>query len=195
MAFHLEGALRSLKPHKRTQPLERRDDSALRWASDEAAVGGALFLDTSVYLDVLQGRSPAIVEDLLTLRICHHSAVCLSELTHVFGRLDRRHPSTEVVLRTIQATIEEIPAHRLHAPGTAMWVQAGILAGTLFRLGNLPRGAGHERRFLNDALVFLQARAVGASVLTANVRDFDYLSQLIPSVGVILYRPIGASSG
>ncbi|MBB3407734.1 hypothetical protein FHT87_001634 [Rhizobium sp. BK316] len=50
------------------------------------------------------------------------------------------------------------------------------------------RGEGHERRFVNDALIFLQARQLGASVLTGNVRDFDFLSQIVPSARVILYR-------
>jgi hypothetical protein len=69
LAFDLQAALRLLKPHKRTQRLERRNDADLQWASDEAVVGGALLLDTSVYLDVLQGRSPEAVDELLTLRI------------------------------------------------------------------------------------------------------------------------------
>jgi hypothetical protein len=168
--------------------LERRPDEDIPWAADEPAIGGPLFLDTSVYLDVLQGRSPVEVDTLLTYRLCHHSAVCLSELTHAFGRLDPKHGSTKAVLETIAATVEDIPEHRLHAPDAAIWGQAGVLAGLLFRLSNLPKGEGHERRFVNDALVFLQARQLGASVLTGNVRDFDFLSQIIPSGRVILYR-------
>ncbi|CAM5317095.1 hypothetical protein ATER59S_00959 [Aquamicrobium terrae] len=88
----------------------------------------------------------------------------------------------------IEATIEDIPAHRLHAPDAAVWGEAGVLAGLLFRLSNLPKGEGHERRFVNDALVFLQARQVGASVLTGNVRDFDFLTQVLPTGRIILYR-------
>jgi hypothetical protein len=137
---------------------------------------------------VLQGRSPVEVDRLLTYRLCHHSAVCLSELTHAFGRLDPKHAATKAVLETIAATVEDIPQHRLHAPDTAIWGQAGVLAGLLFRLSNLPKGEGHERRFVNDAIVFLQARQLGAGVLTGNVRDFDFLSQIIPSGRVILYR-------
>lgn len=147
-----------------------------------------MFLDTSVYLDVLQGRSPVEVDTLLTYRLCYHSAVCLSELTHAFGRLDPKHTSTKWALETIQATVDEIPEHRHHAPDAAIWGQAGVLAGLLFRLSNLPKGEGHERRFVNDALVFLQARQLGASVLTGNVRDFDFLSQIIPTGRIILYR-------
>src|SRR5687768_16079000 len=82
LGFDLSDTLRSLKPHKYTGTLERRSDDDLPWAVDEPVIGGPLFLDTSVYLDVLQGRSPPEVDALLTYRLCHHSAVCLSELTH-----------------------------------------------------------------------------------------------------------------
>lgn len=188
MGFDLSETLRSLKPQKYNGTLERRADDDLPWIADEAAIGGPMFLDTSVYLDVLQGRSPVEVDRLLTYRRCHHSAVCLSELTHAFGRLDPKHASTKAVLETIEATVKDIPDHRLHAPDAATWGQAGVLAGLLFRLSNLPKGEGYERRFINDALVFLQARQLGASVLTGNVRDFDFLTQIIPTGRIILYR-------
>ncbi|RWD54165.1 MAG: type II toxin-antitoxin system VapC family toxin [Mesorhizobium sp.] len=188
MGFDLSETLRSLKPQKHTGTLERRADEDLPWVADEPAIGGPLFLDTSVYLDVLQGRSPVEVDKLLTYRLCHHSSVCLSELTHTFGRLDPKHGSTKAVLETVEATVEDIPAHRLHAPDAAIWGQAGVLAGLLSRLSNLPKGEGHERRFVNDALVFLQARQLGANVLTGNVRDFDLLTQILPTGRIILYR-------
>ena len=188
MAFDLGSALRSLKPQRRSAGLERRPDSALPWAGNQPPVGGALLLDTSVYLDVLQGRTPEAVDNLLTYRLCHHSAVCLAELSHVFGRLDPAHPATKSVLGAVADTIEDIPAHRLHAPDATAWGRAGMLAGLLFRLSHLPKGEGHERRFLNDALIFHQAGMLGATVLTGNVGDFDYLSQLVPSVRAIFYR-------
>jgi hypothetical protein len=188
LPFDLQGTLRRLKPHKRLEQLTRRADSELAWASDEPLIGGALILDTSVYLDVLQGRTPDAVDELLTYRVCHHSAVCLAELTHVFGRLDPAHPSTSGVLQTVRDVIEDIPRHRLQAPDSAMWGEAGMLAGELFRLSGAPKGAGHERKYLNDALIYLQARGIGASVLTGNVVDFDFLNQLVPGVPIILYR-------
>ncbi|MET3597119.1 hypothetical protein ABID26_006543 [Mesorhizobium shonense] len=193
MGFDLSETLRALKPQKRQGTLARRADDDLPWSDDEPIIGGPLFLDTTVYLDVLQGRSPAGVDTLLTYRLCHHSAVSLSELTHLFGRLDPKHISTKTVLETIQATIADIPEHRLHTPDTAVWEQAGILAGLLFRMSNLPKGEGHERKFVNDALVFLQARQLGASVLTGNIRDFDFLSQLVPTGRIVLYRTPEAS--
>jgi hypothetical protein len=192
LGFDLSEILRSLKPQKHVGTLERRSDEDLPWVTDEPSIGGPLFLDTSVYLDVLQGRSPVEVDTLITYRLCHHSVVCLSELTHAFGRLDPKHASTKSALETIEATVDGIPEHRLHAPDAATWAQAGVLAGLLFRLSNLPKGNGHERRFVNDALVFLQARQLGASVLTGNVRYFDFLSQIVPTGRIILYRtPLG----
>lgn len=193
MKFDLAETLRSFKPHRRGGTLARRIDDDLPWVDDEPTIGGPLFLDTTVYLDVLQGRSPAEVDKLLAYRLCHHSAVCLSELTHAFGRLDPKHASTKTVLKEIQGTLADIPEHRLHAPDTTSWGQAGILAGLLFRMSNLPKGEGHGRKFVNDALIFLQARQLGASVLTGNIRDFDFLSQLVPTGRIVLYRASEAS--
>ncbi|RJG41731.1 hypothetical protein D3Y55_25705 [Mesorhizobium sp. DCY119] len=102
-----------------------------------------------------------------------------------------KHTSRKSVLGTIQATIDDIPEHRLHAPDAAIWGQAGVIAGLLSRLSNLPKGEGHERKFVNDALVFLQARQLGATVLTGNIRDFAFLSQLVPAGRITLYRSTG----
>jgi len=135
-----------------------------------------------------QARTPDAVDELLTYRVCYHSAVCVAELTHVFGRLDPTHPSTSGVLQTVREVIEDIPPHHLQAPDSATWGEAGMLAGELFRLSGAPKGAGHERKYLNDALIYLQARGIGASVVTGNVGDFDFLNQLVPGVPIILYR-------
>ena len=187
MNFDLSQALRTLKPQKQIRRLERRADSELRWAADEPAFGGPIFLDTCVYLDSLQGRSPEDVDILVENRSCHHSSVCLAELTHVFGRLDPSHPDTKSVLRIVGESVVDIPCHRLHAPDSAAWGWAGMLAGVLARLSGAPKGKGHER-LLNDSLIALQARALGAAVLTGNVGDFDFLSQLLPALSVVNYR-------
>jgi predicted nucleic acid-binding protein len=160
----------------------------LHWASEEPSIGAALFLDTTVYIDVLQDRSPKEVDDLLWGRACHHSAVCLAELTHLFGRLDPAHPETSKVLRAVRQTIEDIPEHRLHAPEIAIWAQAGMLAGEIARLTGLSKREGNGRRFFNDALICLQAQRLGANVLTSNIRDYDFLNPLLPRVRTIFYR-------
>lgn len=58
------------------------------------------------------------------------------------------------------------------------------------RLSNVPKNAGHERRFLNDALVLLQAQNLGAAILTGNIKGFDYLTQIVTSGQVIFYRDV-----
>ena len=156
-------------------------------------IGGPLMLDTTVYIDLLQGRTPVEVDRLLQMRVCSHSGVCVAELTHAFGRLDPAHPDTKPALQQIHKTVkEDIPPHRLFAPGNDAWGTAGILAGLVFRLRSLPRKAGHERRLLNDALLYLQARVLGCAVLTRNTEDFDILDQLIPGSGVLFYRQSAA---
>lgn len=146
-------------------------------------------LDTTVYVDLLRGVTPPEVDQLLQMRLCHHSAVSLAELTHAFGRLDPAHADTKAALRHIHATItKDIPVHRLHEPEADVWGAAGILAGMIFRLRRLPKKQGHERKLINDALLYLQARKLGCTVLTGNVDDFDILNQLVSSGQILFYR-------
>ncbi|HEY3719296.1 MAG TPA: hypothetical protein VGL41_04065 [Roseiarcus sp.] len=187
MNFDLPQALRTLKPQKQNRSLERRAESVLCWAADEPQLGAPILLDACVYIDSLQGRSPDDVKNLVRYRTCHHSTVCLAELTHVFGRLDPSHSNTNSVLRIVGETIADIPSHRLHAPDSMAWGSAGMLAGVLARLSGAPKGQRRDR-ILNDSLIALQARALGAAVLTGNVGDFDFLGQLLPALQVVNYR-------
>ena len=180
MSFDRKRAERALKP---------RATSELRWVEHEAKAGLPLLIDTTVYLDTLQGKTPATVDDLLRYRSTFHSAVCLAELTYAFGRLDPAHSATRKALAELTGAINDIPRHRLFAPDTDLWGKAGMLAGKALRLGRIPPGQGQERKLLNDSLIYLQARKVGAAILTRNVRDFDLLEQLVPSGVVVFYRP------
>ena len=184
MSFDLRTAERALKPQ------QARAEAELRWADAEPKAGGPLLLDTTVYIDALQGRTPDSVDDLLRYRSIFHFAVCLAELTHAFGRLDPANRGTRQALAALAGTIgEDIPRHRLFAPDVDIWGKAGMLAGKVLRLARFAPGQGHERKLLNDSLIYLQARKVGAAILTRNQRDFDLLEQLVPSGAVIVYRP------
>jgi hypothetical protein len=186
LSFNLDAALRWLKPQRKVRPLKRRRDDKLSWIADAAGIGSPVLLDSTVYIDTLQGRSPQALDAFITLRTCNHSAVCLSELTHAFGRLRPMDPRTASALKVIGQTIRDIPVHRLVAPDIETWGAAGILAGILFRLGSYAAGA--ERKCLNDSLVFLQGRKLGWPVLTGNIMDFDFLNQLVPDGRILLYR-------
>lgn len=186
MTFELRAALRWLRPDRRRRALVRRSDAELPWVDGASLAGSPVLLDTTVYIDVLQARSPAALDELISVRTCYHSSVCLSELTNAFGRLNPTDPRTASALEPIAWTIREIPGHRLAAPDASIWGQAGILAGLLFRLGS--HAAGTEQRCLNDALVYLQARKQGLPVLSGNIADFDLLNQLVPDGRMLLYR-------
>jgi predicted nucleic acid-binding protein len=186
LSFDVDAALRWLKPQRKAQPLKRRPDDKLCWVADAAGIGSPVLLDSTVYIDTLQGRSPPPLDAFITLRTCNHSAVCLSELTHAFGRLNPIDPRTASALKVIRETIRDIPGHRLVAPDTETWETAGVLAGILFRLGSYAPGA--ERKCLNDALLFLQGRKFGWPIVTGNIADFDFLSQLVPDGRILLYR-------
>jgi len=186
LTFDLNASLRWLKPQRKRRPLRRRPDGGLPWVERTPPVGASVLLDTTVYIDTLQGRSPDALDQLISLRTCNHSSVCLSELTHLFGRLRPDDRRTESALEVIRQTVRDIPSHRLTAPDTDTWGTAGILAGILFRLGSYPVGA--ERKCFNDALVFLQGRKLGWPVVTGDIADFDFLSQLVPDGRILLYR-------
>ena len=149
--------------------------------------GSELLLDTCVYIDILQGRTPAIVDDFLQVRLVNHSTICLAEMTHLFGRLDPGHPGTRDALREIRRTIDDIPSHRLSAPSPSAMAEAGMLAGLVSRLRGVERG--RWSLLLNDACLYVQAVEQGWTVLTRNVRDFDLFDQLIPSGRLLLYEP------
>lgn len=190
LSFDLYGALRTLKPAKRVDRLKRRPDEHLPWVDEGSFARGRLLLDTTVYIDIGQGTAPKSVELIVQECLCDHSAVCLSELTYAFGRLDPSHAKTSAALENVEDIIRDVPLHRLHRPNSGLWGEAGIVAGLLSRLGGAGDDRGDERRHLNDALIYLQARALGVTVLTRNIRDFDFLNQVIPDGRIALYRQL-----
>lgn len=184
MSFSLARSLRRLKPQRIAPALARRADADLPFVTAGAAPGAELLLDTGVYIDVLQGRTPLEVDRLLDLRILNHSSVSLAELTHLFGRLDPSHPGTKTALSELAGTLRDIPPHRLTAPSVRACGDAGMLAGLAARLG----GRAHGAALLNDATLLLHAEETGRVLLTGNVEDFDLLQQLAPSARILLYR-------
>ncbi|WP_237155544.1 type II toxin-antitoxin system VapC family toxin [Oryzibacter oryziterrae] len=188
MSFDLDKALRRLKPHKRGRQLQRRGDAELLWQDDPRLRGLPVLLDTCVYIDILQGRTSTSLDADLDLRTRHHSVVCIGELLHAFGRLDPQHAGTAAVQDALRGAVAAIPPSRTHTPSDSHWIEANILTGLLLRLQEIPRHQGQEHRFLNDALILLQARSLGVAVLTRNIADFDYLSQLVPDAIVANYR-------
>ena len=72
--------------------LRRRPDHELPFVGEDRLVGQALLLDTCVYIDQIQDRSPEILDRLIGMRQVNHSTVAIQELMHTVGVLDPTHP-------------------------------------------------------------------------------------------------------
>jgi predicted nucleic acid-binding protein len=169
-------SLRRLKPEKRHKQLDYRDRTQLRFLPNLKPPFPKLLLDTTVYIDALQGNLPDYVEIALRAGSLWHSTVTEAELAALTGLLDPKHPNTASAIHQIAASIELRPEHRILAPDREIWREAGILAGLLARLQQF--GRNEQRKALNDALIYLTASKNGCVVLTRNVSDFDLLMQL-----------------
>lgn len=168
--------------------LSRRKDSELPFFGDTAEAGQELLLDTCVYIDGLQGRTRKSLADLLALRQVNHSTIGVQELMHTVGVLDPNHPGTPTAVKQIAITIKNMPSHRVFAPDPDVLGRAALLSGMLCRLQGYKSDA--RLRALHDCVLFLQAQKLGFTVLTGNIRDFDYLLQMIPIGRVVMYRQI-----
>lgn len=178
-------SLRRLKPEKYHNKLEYRDRSQLRFLPSLKPPFPKFLLDTTVYIDALQGRLPDNAEIALRAGSLWHSTVTEAELAALAGLLDPKHANTSSVIAKVAASIELRPAHRILTPDRDIWREAGILAGLLARLQQY--GKNEQRKALNDALIFLTAVKNGCVVLTRNISDFDLLMQLEAKGQAVFY--------
>lgn len=169
-------SLRRLRPEKHQKKLEYRDRSQLRFLPDLKPPFPKFLLDTTVYIDALQGRLPGYTETVLRAASLWHSPVTEAELAALAGLLSPYHPETSGVIAQVGASIELRPAHRILMPDRDTWREAGILAGLLARLQQYSKN--DQRKAFNDAIIFLTAARNGCTVLTRNLSDFDLLMQL-----------------
>ena len=178
-------SLRRLKPEKRQKQLEYRDRAQLRFLPSLKPPFPKLLLDTTVYIDALQGNLPEYVDIVLRAGNLWHSTVTESELAALAGLLDPKHPETVSVISQVAEVIDQRPEHRILLPDRIIWREAGILAGILARLQHYDKN--ERRKAFNDALIFLTASKNGCVVLTRNVLDFDLLMQLDNTGQAVFY--------
>jgi len=123
-------------------------------------------LDTSVYIG--HWERGLYADALAALRqafVIRHSAVVLSEL--------RRGARTREAQRLV-ATLHGLAAIQWE-PTARDWWDAGEMVR---RIGDAQHWEkGKRRDFQNDALIALTARRHGATVVTANVKDFALLAR------------------
>jgi predicted nucleic acid-binding protein len=122
-------------------------------------------LDTNVYIGHWeQGLYEETLEGVRRAYIVRHSAVVLSEL--------RRGARTREAERLV--TVLYRLARVCWEPTAADWWEAGRL---IRKIGDAESWDRNKRRdFQNDALIALTARRHGATVVTANLSDFDLLA-------------------
>jgi predicted nucleic acid-binding protein len=182
----LGDSLRRLKPERHRKRLTQRDRRDLPFLAQVAPAYPKLLLDTTVYIDALQGRLEEQAEIALRAGSLWHCTVTEAELAALSGLLDPLVPGTQEAVKQVAASIEQRPAHRILNPDRDVWREAGVLAGLLVRLQGY--GRRERRKALNDALIFLTAAKNGCAVLTRNLADFDLLMQLDPRGRAIFYQ-------
>lgn len=166
--------------------LARRADAELPFVSEEHIAGQALLLDTSVYIDQFQSRTPDIVDRLVVTRQVNHSTVAIQELMHTVGVLDPDDRRTSAAVAEIRGLIRSMPSHRIFTPDADVLGRAALLSGIVCRLQGY--AADRRLRALHDCVLLLQGQKLGLSLLTANIGDFDVLLQLLRTGRVLFYR-------
>ena len=186
MNSEFQGTLRRLKPDKHRAQLRPRAESELEFVGRTGHRPAKLLYDTTVYIDILQGRFPQQGEAMLRASEAWHSPVTEAELAATCGLLNPARPQTAEIIEQVAAVIDRRPSYRTIIPDPKIWREAGVLSGMLARTQGY--GTEQRRRVLNDALLFATARKYGCAVLSRNVRDFDLLQQIDPSGKVMFYK-------
>lgn len=135
-----------------------------------------LVIDTNLYIDWLNaGQHEALLFQRDTTK--YLSAVVILELyAGAFSPRERR------ILRSVVTAFER--ANRVLVPSGAIYEDAGHVLRTLqasrgYRLANTPS-------LVNDVLIALSARSIGATVLTSNTRDFEAIRGIRPfKLGIV----------
>ena len=145
----------------------------------------ALLLDTGVTIGRAAGRLAAAVRDAIDRALLFHCSVALAELAVGVAHADPSRPRWPALRDHYSALFATVPASRLLTPDAQVWVDAGVIAGTLARAQGFQPWQCHE--CLNDGLIFLTAAKAGIPVLTANRDEFDLIQQVAPEGWFVAY--------
>ena len=131
-----------------------------------------LLFDTNVYIAVLRDAAFAAAFRPRYLRDLPHtffSSVVAQEL--LAGARTSRH---ERQAKVLYEPFERM--RRIVTPTHGVWKEAGTLVAALFESTPQFRSKLNQG-LLNDILIALSARSIGASVVTSNVEDFRLIQQ------------------
>ena len=136
--------------------------------------GGKLIYDTSVYVAIL--RSKAFAASLrpryeADIPSTFFSSVVIQEL--LAGATDRlKRAVVEGLYRPFKRS------RRIITPSDTAWEEAGRLLGVM-RGDRKDQAARLSGSFVNDLLIALSARGVGAKVVTLNADDFTLIRRYV----------------
>ncbi len=168
-----------------SRPLAYRPKSNLPFDPLAVPAGVSLLFDATVYIDHLKDQLPTSIVNLMASRTILHGAPALAELAVTIGALDPADRRARATLTPIIEMLARINPSRIIAPSHEVWLEAAVVAGILARTQAIPKQ--DRRKFLNDALLFLQAADTGSVLVSRNSRDLDLLLQLKPRASVLLY--------
>jgi len=129
-----------------------------------------IVVDTNIYIDWLnEGRHEGVLFQPEAVK--HLSAVVLMELlAGAFSTRDRR------LIRDI--TLPFARANRIVTPTVSIYEDAGEVLRRLQRVRGYTISSAYG--LVNDVLIGLSARSIGATVITQNERDFTAIQSIRP---------------
>lgn len=138
------------------------------------SVAGKLLLDTNVFVDYLRaGLHADLVFGRVSDTIRFLSSVVLMEFRLGADTLWRK--------RAVDRIKAAFPSGRLVAPTPELFDDAGRLFRVLYGDGS---GLADRLGPINDLLIALTARQIGATVVTGNVKDFRQIATRLPGLAV-----------
>ena len=138
-------------------------------------IAGKLLLDTNVFVDYLRaGLHADLVFGRVSDTIRFLSSVVLMEFRLGADTLWRK--------RAVDRIKAAFPRGRLIAPAPQLFDDAGRLFRVLYGDGS---GLGDRLGPINDLLIALTARQIGAAVVTSNLKEFRRIAGQLPGLAVV----------
>ncbi|HZN92224.1 MAG TPA: type II toxin-antitoxin system VapC family toxin [Myxococcales bacterium] len=142
---------------------------------------GKIILDTNVLIDFLRtGAHERWVLGQIERTVRFLSSVVLMELRLGVDTLPRR--------RAVDRLCKAFPSDRIVAPTPEAFDRAGTIFRALFPPGGEPRD---RLGTVNDILIALTARQMGAGVVSSNGGDFQRIASVLPGLLVVVNPTTG----
>ena len=131
--------------------------------------------DTSFYIEFLRSKSFA-----LSIRSRYEADIPVTVFSSVVEQELLAGATDQLKVAAVEGLYRPFErVRRIVTPSHSIWQQAGRVLGTMRRTrGDLVDRLGGS--FVNDLLIALSARSVGATVVTLNADDFRMIAKYVP---------------